>query len=80
MLLAFLVALPLALLGVVPGQAGVAGWLGDLFPFGHTADLFSGVLYDASPWDALGRGALWLVALTTAFGLLARLWARRLVV
>ena len=63
-----------------PGQAGVAGWLGDLFPFGHTADLFSGVLYDASPWDALGRGAAWLVALTAAFGLLARLWARRLVV
>ena len=80
MLLAFLVALPLALLGVVPGQAGVAGWLGDVFPFGHTADLFSGVLYDASPWAALGRGAAWLVALTAAFGLLARLWARRLVV
>ena len=48
MLLAFLVALPLALLGVVPGRGGIAGWLGDVFPFGHTADLFSGVLYDAA--------------------------------
>jgi hypothetical protein len=80
MLLAFLVALPLSLLGVVPGEAGIAGRLGDLFPFGHTADLFSGVLYDARPLPSLARGAGWLVALTTAFGLLARLGARRLIV
>jgi hypothetical protein len=80
MLLAFLVALPLALLGVVPGDVGAARWLGDVFPFGHTTDLFSGVLYDASPWNAFGRGALWLVALTAAFAALARLGARRLVV
>jgi hypothetical protein len=80
MLLAFLVALPLALLGVVPGDVGMVRWLGDVFPFGHTTDLFSGVLYDASPWSAFGRGALWLVGLTAAFGVLARLGARRLVV
>jgi hypothetical protein len=80
MLLAFLIALPLALLGVVPGDVGIAGRLGDVFPFGHTTDLFSGVLYDASPWSALGRGAAWLVALTLIFGALARLAARRLVV
>jgi hypothetical protein len=80
MLLAFLVALPLALLGVVPGDVGAARWLGDVFPFGHTTGLFSGVLYDASPWNAFGRGALWLVALTAAFAALARLGARRLVV
>jgi ABC-type multidrug transport system permease subunit len=79
MLLAFLVALPLALLGVVPGDAGVAGRLGDLFPFGHAADLFSALLYDASPGDALLRGAVWLVALAAAYGLLTRLFARRLV-
>jgi hypothetical protein len=80
MLLAFLVALPLALLGVVPGEAGLAGRLGDLFPFGHTADMFSGVLYDARPLPALGRGAAWLVSLTAVFGVLARLGARRLIV
>jgi ABC-2 type transport system permease protein len=80
MLLAFLVALPLALLGVVPGEAGFAGRLGDVFPFGHTADLFSGVLYDADPWGAFARGAAWLVSLTAAFGVLARFGARRLAV
>jgi ABC-2 family transporter protein len=80
MLLAFLVALPLALLGVVPGHVGAASWLGAVFPFGHTADLFSGVLYDDSPWSAVGRGAAWLVGLTAVFGVLARLGARRLVV
>jgi hypothetical protein len=80
MLLAFLVALPLSLLGVVPADARAAGWVGDLFPFGHTADLFSGVLYDASPLGALARGAAWLTALTLAFGALARATARRLVV
>ena len=80
MLLAFLVALPLALLGVVPGDAGIAGRLGDVFPFGHSVDLFSGVLYDSSPWSALGRGAAWLGGLTLVLGGLARLWARRLVV
>ena len=80
MLLAFLVALPLALLGIVPGDAGLAGRAGDLFPFGHASGLFSGVLYDASPWEALIRGAVWLSALAVAFGLLARAGARRLVV
>jgi hypothetical protein len=80
MLLAFLVALPLSLLGVVPGQAGIVSFLGDVFPFGHTADLFSGVLYDARPLPALARGAAWLVGLTAVFGVLARLGARRLVV
>src|SRR5262249_7263889 len=80
MLLAFLIALPLAILGVAPGDVGIAGRLGDVFPFGHTTNLFSGVLYDASPWSAFGRGAAWLVSLTVAFGVLARLGARRLVV
>ncbi len=80
MLLAFVVALPLSLLGVVPGGAGIARWAGDLFPFGHAAGLFSGILYDASPLEAFTRGAAWLVALAVGFGLLARLGARRLIV
>jgi hypothetical protein len=80
MLLAFLVALPLALLGVLPGDAGLAGRLGDLFPFGHAASLFSSLLYDVSPLPALARGAAWLGGLAVAYGLLARLFARRLVV
>ena len=80
MLLAFLVGLPLSLLGVVPGEATLASRIGDLFPFGHTASLLTGVLYDSSPFPALGRGAAWLAALAAGFGLLARLTVRRLTV
>lgn len=80
MLLAFLLGLPLALLGAVPGDLSVARGLGDVFPFGHTSSLFSSVLYDVHPLGGLGRGAAWLVALTLVFAGLARLAARRLVV
>jgi hypothetical protein len=76
MLLAFLVALPLSVLGVIPGAAGAVG---DVFPFGHAADLFSGVLYDASPGGALARGAGWLAALAAVYAAVARLTVRRLV-
>ncbi len=78
MLLAFLLALPLSLLGAIPQSVAVAAWIGDLFPFGHAADLFSSVLYDADPAGALARGVAWLAALTLAYGLLARLGIRRL--
>lgn len=77
-LLAFLIGLPLSLLGVVPGDETAATWLGDLFPFGHATDLASGVLYDSSPLPALARGLAWLAALAAGFALLARLSARRL--
>ena len=81
MLLAFLVALPLALLGVVPGDAGVAGRLGDAVPVRPQPPTSSrACCYDATPWAAFGRGAAWLIALTAVFGVLARLGARRLVV
>lgn len=81
MLLAFLVALPLSLLGVVPaGGTPVVGWVADLFPFGHAAGMISAVLYDTAPARAFLRGAAWLIALAVCFGLLARLGARRLVV
>lgn len=80
MLLAFLLGLPLSLLGVVPGGVRLSAWGGDLFPFGHTTRLFAALLYDPHPAGAFARGAIWLVALTLAFGLLARLRAPRLVV
>ena len=64
---------------VIPGTV-VAGWIGDLFPFGHAADLFSSVLYDADPAGVAGRETAWLVILMLGYGLLARLWVRRLVV
>jgi hypothetical protein len=79
MLLAFLLGLPLALLGAVPAGIEPARWLGDVFPFGHAAALVSALLYDAHPLGPLGRGALWLLALTLAFALLARFAGRRLV-
>jgi hypothetical protein len=72
MLLAFLVALPLALPASCRARLsrGVARRPVPVRPHG---DLFSGVLYDASP-SALA--APWLVALTAAFGPFARLWRR----
>jgi hypothetical protein len=78
MLLAFLLALPLSLLGAVPESVDAAAWVGDLFPFGHAADVFSSVLYDADPARALAREVAWLVALTIAYGVLARVGIRRL--
>jgi hypothetical protein len=80
MLLAFLLALPLSLLGVVPGSGSLPAWAGDLFPFGHAAALFSGVLYDTSPLQAFAHGAAWLIPLAVGFGVLARLGIRRLVI
>ncbi|MGZ4352873.1 MAG: ABC transporter permease [Gaiellaceae bacterium] len=80
MLLAFLVALPLSLLGVVPHGAGAAARIGDLFPFGHAAAVVSAALYDARPLAGFARAGGALLALAAAFGLLARLAARRLVV
>ena len=77
-LLAFLVALPLSLLGVLPPGAGAAVRIGDLFPFGHAVDLCSAALYDARPLAAFARAGGALAGLAVAFGLLARLAARRL--
>jgi ABC-2 type transport system permease protein len=79
MLLAFLVALPLSLLGVVPHGAGAAARIGDLFPFGHAVALLSATLFDARPLAGFARAAGALVALAAVFAVLARLGARRLV-
>lgn len=79
MLLAFLVALPVSLLSVAPGGNRPVSLAGDLFPFGHALRLFSAALYDTAPAGTFLRGCAWLAALACAFGILARLNARRLI-
>jgi ABC-type transport system involved in cytochrome c biogenesis permease component len=78
-LVAFLVALPLVLLGLVPeGAARAAWWAARFFPFSHAVDFFQASLYDTSPWGTLVREALWLLALVLVFGAAARVAVRRL--
>ncbi len=78
-LVAFLVALPLTLVALVPhGTAPVVGWIGALFPFGHAVHAFTVALYDAHPAGLFLRECLWLAALALAYGLAARAAARRL--
>jgi hypothetical protein len=78
-LVALLVVLPVVFLGLVPQEiVPAAGWISDALPFVHGVRFFSAALYDASPWGRLLREALWLAGLGAAFGLLARLGARRL--
>jgi ABC-2 family transporter protein len=77
-LVAFLVTLPLVLLGVVPeGSVAVAGWLSAAFPFGHAVDFFEAALFDIDPWRTVGVEALWLVGLGAAFAAGARAGVRR---
>ena len=78
-LIAFLVALPVVLLGLVPtGSVPAAAWISDAFPFRHAALLFGSALADASPAGAVAREAAWLVGLTAAYGVAARVSVRRL--
>jgi hypothetical protein len=78
-LVGVLTVLPVVFLGLVPRQiVPVAAWVSDAFPFAHGARFFASALYDGSPWRTVGREAAWLVGLTAAFGLLARLSVRRL--
>jgi hypothetical protein len=79
MLVAFLVGLPVALIGVVPrGSIGAVDWIGALVPFGHAVEFATASLYDPSPAGAVARQAGWLAALTLLYGCGARLVARRL--
>ena len=79
-LVALLVVLPIVFLGLVPSEiVPVAAWISDAFPFAHAVRLFGAALFDASPWGAFLREALWLGGLLVGFGLLARMAARRLV-
>jgi hypothetical protein len=78
-LVAFLVALPVVLIGLVPeGSVASAGWFSAPFPFGHAQRFFQAALFDIDPWGAVGREALWLVGITLAFGALSRAGVRRL--
>jgi hypothetical protein len=78
-LVAFLAALPLVLLGLVPEAAArVAWWAAHAFPFRHAVDFFQAALYDTDPWGALAQQAAWLLGLGLAFGAAARLSVRRL--
>jgi hypothetical protein len=80
-LVAFLAALPLVLVGLVPeGAARAAWWAAHAFPFSHSVDFFQAALYDTDPWGVLAREAAWLVGLALAFGAAARLAVRRLLV
>jgi hypothetical protein len=78
-LVAFLAALPIVLLGIVPtGSVPAAGWVSDAFPFVHAARLFSSALADADPAGTVAREAGWLVGLGAAYGVAARVSVRRL--
>ena len=78
-LVAFLVALPLTLLALVPtGSVAAAEWLGALFPFRHAEIALSAALYDERPAGTLARQGLWLVGLGLAYGAAARVAARRM--
>jgi ABC-type Na+ efflux pump permease subunit len=78
-LLAFLVALPMMLLGLVPRSVvEAAGWISDAFPFAHTARLLSAALGDTDPAVDVLREAGWLIGLGLAYAAAARLSVRRL--
>jgi ABC-2 type transport system permease protein len=78
-LVAFLVALPLVLLGLLPtGTVEAANVISKAFPFSHAVDFFQSALYDSDPWGTLAREAAGLVGLAAAFGAGARLGMRRL--
>jgi hypothetical protein len=78
-LVAFLAALPLVLLGLIPeGAAQAAWWAAHAFPFSHSVDFFQAALYEADPWTELVRQAAWLAGLALVFGAAARVAVRRL--
>jgi ABC-2 family transporter protein len=78
-LVAFLAALPLVLVGLVPsGSVDATGWVSAAFPFKHSVHFFQAALYDLDPWGTLAREAAWLAGLATVFAAAARLGVRRL--
>ena len=78
-LVGFLAALPLVLLGLVPeGAAGAAWWAGRAFPFSHAVSFFQAALYEGDPWGKLAREGAWLLGLALVFAAAARAGMRRL--
>jgi hypothetical protein len=78
-LVAFLVALPVVLIGLVPeGSVEAAGWISQVFPFGHAQRFFESALFDLSPWTAVAREGAWLLVIAAAFAAAARAGVRRL--
>jgi ABC-2 type transport system permease protein len=78
-LVAFLAALPIVLLGLVPtGAVPAAGWISEALPFAHAADLFSSALGDSDPAETVVVEAAWLIGLGAAYGVAAWLSVRRL--
>jgi hypothetical protein len=78
-LVAFLVALPLVLVGLVPsGSLDVTHRISQAFPFEHAVGFFQAALYDLDPWGKLLREGAWLLALGAVFAAAARLSVRRL--
>jgi ABC-2 family transporter protein len=78
-LVAFLVALPVVLIGLVPeGSVEAAGWISHVFPFGHAQRFFESSLFELDPWSELAVEGAWLLGLAAAFAALARAGVRRL--
>ena len=76
---ALLVALPIALLGLVPREiVPPAGVISDFFPFSHGERFFGSALYDLHPWATVAPEALWLLGLLVFWGAVARFALPRL--
>ena len=78
-LAAVLIVLPIVFVGLIPRQVfPLAGWVSDGLPFVHAVRFFGAALFDISPWAALARETIWLIALGAIFAGFARLGMRRL--
>jgi hypothetical protein len=78
-LVAFLVALPVVLIGIVPeGSLELAGWVSKLLPFAHAQRFFESALFENDPWRTVVIEAAWLVGLGAALAAGARMGVRRL--
>jgi ABC-2 type transport system permease protein len=78
-LVAFLAALPIVLLGLVPtGAVPAAGWISDALPFSHAAEFFAAALGDTEPAGTLAKEGAWLAGLGAIYGVAAWASVRRL--